>query len=271
MKTYILALSFAGLVLLPFNRSEAQNSGANNSQDRLLAAVSWYQNSGEMTALYFQGFNIAHQRLSKAVTAHKSGKPLAVVVDIDETMLDNSPYECTLITKGDDRNGWKNWTDKAIAKPLPGALEFAKYAQSKNVEVFYITNRDNQERKTTLLNLNTAGFPYANEGHLLTRGDTSYAMGNTSSKEGRRTKVASTHQIVLLLGDNLNDFSNVFEDRHINNGKEAVAKNMEQFGVKFIILPNPMYGAWEKPVYDFKDGLTDAQKAEMMRSKLKGQ
>ncbi|MBK7031598.1 MAG: hypothetical protein IPH45_21455 [Bacteroidales bacterium] len=66
---------------------------------------------------------------------------MAVIVDIDETMLDNSPYESILINKGDDRNGWKNWTDKAIASPLPGALEFAWYAHSKKVDVFYITNR----------------------------------------------------------------------------------------------------------------------------------
>jgi len=269
MKAYYYPFLLAVILIIPFNRAASQNEVPSKPQDRLLAAVSWYQNSAEMTALYYQGFNIAHQRLGKAVKDNKKRKPLAVVVDIDETMLDNSPYESVLINQGDDRNGWKNWTDNAAAFPLPGALEFAMYAKSKKVEIFYITNRDDEERKPTLRNLQSFGFPYADESHLLTRGDTAYSNGNTSSKEGRRTKVVSTHKIILLIGDNLNDFATVFEDRNVNNGKEAVALNREQFGKTFIILPNPMYGAWEKPVYDYRNGLSETEKAGLMRSKLK--
>ncbi|NVO19934.1 MAG: 5'-nucleotidase, lipoprotein e(P4) family [Bacteroidetes bacterium] len=269
MKTSVFFPLFLFAILLTAKQASSQNKTDVKPNDRLLSAVSWYQNSGEMEALYYQGFNIAHERVAKALLTHKSGKPLAVVVDIDETMLDNSPYETSLIQQGEDKNGWKKWTEKAAAKPLPGALEFASYAQSKKVDVFYITNRDNTERKSTLANLVSAGFPYATEDHLLTRGDTAFSMGNTSSKEGRRTKVSQTHEIVVLLGDNLNDFSNVFENRHENNGKAAVQQNMEAFGKKFIILPNPMYGAWEKPVYDYKEGISEEKKAELMREKLK--
>lgn len=267
MKSMLYTFLLAGALLFPFSQAQSQTEG--KSEDRLLASVSWYQNSAEMVALYYQGFNIAHQRLATAIKAHKTGKPLAVVVDIDETMLDNSPYESVLINKGDDSKGWKSWTDKAAAKALPGALDFANFAKSKKVEVFYITNRDNAERTPTLKNLNSEGFPFADESHLLTRGDTSWAMGNTSSKEGRRTKVSKSHEIVLLIGDNLNDFSNVFEDRKVNNGKDAVEKMRIEFGKKFIVLPNPMYGAWEKPVYDFKNNLSESEKAELMRKKLK--
>jgi 5'-nucleotidase (lipoprotein e(P4) family) len=269
MRSILFALLLTSVILFPFNTVVSQNDVSGKTQDRLLASVSWYQNSGEMMALYYQGFNIAKQRLNQAVEVNPTGRLLAVVVDIDETMLDNSPYESYLIKHGDDRTGWTNWTEKSTAKALPGALEFARYADSLKVEVFYITNRDNDERKSTLMNLSSEGFPFANEEHLLTRGDTAYAMGNTSSKVGRRTKVSATHDIVLLIGDNLNDFSGVFEDRSTNNGKEAVVNNRDQFGKKFIILPNPMYGAWEKPVFDYKNGLSESQKAELMRSKLR--
>jgi 5'-nucleotidase (lipoprotein e(P4) family) len=95
-------------------------------------------------------------------------------------------------------------------------------------------------------------------------------MGNTSSKTGRRTKVAENHEIILLIGDNLNDFSDVFEDRSTNNGKDAVAINQLQFGQKFIILPNPMYGAWEKPLLNYKDGLNDEEKTQLLKAKLIG-
>jgi 5'-nucleotidase (lipoprotein e(P4) family) len=240
-----------------------------NEFDKLLTSVSWYQHSAEMNALYHQGFNIAKERLDKVLEANKQGKPLAVVVDIDETMLDNSPFETTLILKGETKNGWNEWTDQARAEALPGALEFARYAQSKNVDIFYVTNRDSSERSSTLKNLDSLGFPNATQDHLLTRDDTSFSTGNTSSKAGRRAKVASTHEIVLLIGDNLNDFSEVFEDRKANDGKAAVEENKELFGRKFIILPNPIYGAWEKPLIDFKKDLSESEKSELMKAKLK--
>jgi 5'-nucleotidase (lipoprotein e(P4) family) len=106
---------------------------------------------------------------------------------------------------------------------------------------------------------------------LLTKSDLSYSSGNTSSKTGRRAKVAENHSIILLIGDNLNDFSEIFEDRNADNAKDAVQKNQELFGQKFIILPNPMYGAWEKPVYDYKEGISDADKTLLLKSKLKTQ
>ncbi len=234
-------------------------------------SVAWYQHSAEMAALYYQGFNIAQQRLNEAINANKHTKPLAVVVDIDETMLDNSPFEAMLITNADDLKGWYNWTAKATAKALPGSLAFAKYAQSNDVEIFFVTNRDDSERAVTLKNLAEAGFPYATEDHLLTKSDLSYSTGNTSSKVGRRAKVSENHEIVLLIGDNLNDFSGEFEDRSVNNGKEAVLKNHEQFGQKFIVLPNPMYGAWEKPLYNYRDGLGDEEKTKLLKSKLRNE
>lgn len=235
--------------------------------DRLLNAVAWYQHSGEMQALYYQGFNIARERVDMALKSMIM-QPLAVVVDIDETMLDNSPYETEVIMKGEERNGWTGWTNKASAKALPGALEFANYARDNNVAVYYITNRDDTERKATLQNLISLGFPFSDEEHLLTRSDTAYSSGNTSSKMGRRAKVAATHFIVVLIGDNLNDFSEMFEDRSVNDGKEAVEKNQEMFGRKFIILPNPMYGAWEWPLYDYNKKLDENGKANKLRGKL---
>jgi 5'-nucleotidase (lipoprotein e(P4) family) len=183
-------------------------------------------------------------------------------------MLDNSPFETAVINSDDSLSVWYNWTTKARAKALPGALEFARYAQSKGIEIFYITNRDNNERISTLKNLQAEGFPFADEDHLLTKSDLSFITGNTSSKAGRRAKVAENHEIFLLIGDNLNDFSELFEDRSYNDGKASVEKNREQFGKKFIILPNPMYGAWEKPLYNYREGLNDDEKTQLLKGKL---
>jgi 5'-nucleotidase (lipoprotein e(P4) family) len=247
-----------------------EKSNVNNySNDKLLMAVSCYQHSSEVAALYHQGFNIAKFRLDHAIKAKSMGKPFAVVVDIDETMIDNSPFETTLFSKAYKLSDWYAWTSIASAKALPGALDFAKYAQSQHVEIFYITNRDDSERVGTLKNLENVGFPFADEKHLLTKSDLFESTGNTSSKEGRRRKVAENYEIALLIGDNLNDFSQIFEDRNQNNGKDAVEKNKEQFGKKFIVMPNPMYGAWEKPLYNYKEGLDENEKTRMLRAKLK--
>jgi 5'-nucleotidase (lipoprotein e(P4) family) len=268
MKFRVFSFTLLAIVLATPGIAQNKTILKTDPNDKLLVAVSWYEHAAEMTALYYQGFNIAKLRLDEAVASGIKTKPLAVVVDIDETMLNNSPFETMLIDSADNLAGWQNWTSKASAKPLPGALEFVKYAESKGVEVFYITNRDDNERLVTIKNLVNAGFPFATEDHLYTKSDLSYSTGNTSSKAGRRAKVAENHEIILLIGDNLNDFSEVFEDRSKNDGKETVEQNREQFGKKFIILPNPIYGAWEKPLYNYRDGLNDTEKTILLKEKL---
>ena len=268
MKLNLFTIILVSAVLISCSSTQKTTIPGTSKNERLLMSVAWFQHSAEMRALFYQGFNIAQQRLDEAVDKKSTGKPLAVVVDIDETMLDNSPFETAVINSDDNLSGWYNWTREARAKALPGALEFADYAKSKNVEIFYITNRDDNERAVTLKNLQNEKFPFATDDHLLTRSDLSYSAGNTSSKAGRRAKVSENFEIILLIGDNLNDFSEFFEDRSSNNGKAAVDKDRELFGKKFIVLPNPMYGAWEKPLYDYKDGLSDEEKSELMKSKL---
>ena len=271
MKLKIYSALFFTLLLVSCGTSKKTSNSAKIPDDKLVLAVAWYQHSAEMAALYYQGFNIASQRLVEAVALNKAGKSLAVIVYIDETMLDNSPFETALMNNANFSEGWNDWTNKAEAKALPGALEFANYAKSKKVDVFYITNRNDSERKPTLLNLQKVGFPFSTDDHLLTRSDPSASTGNTSSKAGRRAKVAEKHEIILLIGDNLNDFSEMFEDRKTNGGKLAVDRNREDFGRKFIVLPNPMYGAWEKPLYDYREGLSEKEKTQLLRGKLKGE
>lgn len=266
MKYLLLSVILATSLIISCNSGNRNKPG--RDFEKLITASSWYQHSAEMNALYYQGFNIARERVETELQKPGNGKPLAVVVDIDETMLDNSPYETELIKNGESKDGWHKWTEKASARALPGALDFAKFAEGKQVAVFYVTNRDSSERESTLRNLAKLGFPYADQEHLLTRGDTSFANGNVSSKAGRRAKVASTHNIILLIGDNLNDFSEIFENRKTNMGKDAVAENAALFGKRYIILPNPMYGAWEKPLFDYQDKLSEREKTQLMVEKL---
>ena len=106
-------------------------------------ATLWMQTSAEFRALCYQAFNLARMNLNAFLDSHKSGKPVAVIVDADETVIDNSAYEAFLIVQnfGYSSKTWNPWMQAAQATAMPGALEFLKYAQSRNVEIFYVTNR----------------------------------------------------------------------------------------------------------------------------------
>lgn len=225
-------------------------------------AVLWQQTSGEYRALAFQAYNFAKLSLKEALWQQANGKHNCVIVDADETVLDNSAFQGHEIKKGVSfvPEDWAKWTSLAIADTVPGALAFLKFAASKKVETFYITNRDEAEYAGTLKNLQKFGFPNADEAHLLVK-------TTTSDKEPRRQKVLENYNVLLLCGDNLSDFSNVFY-REQKNTKEQVDAAQQLFGTKFIVLPNPMYGDWEKPLYK-GDKLSEADKAKQRLERLK--
>jgi 5'-nucleotidase (lipoprotein e(P4) family) len=127
------------------------------------------------------------------------------------------------------------------------------------VRVFYVTNRKLVEKDATAANLKKLGFPDVSDQTLLVRTDP-----NNSSKEPRRNHISRRHRIVLLVGDNLNDFDKVFEEAKTVTGRlAAVEKEKNQFSVRFIVLPNVMYGDWENAAYDPK--LPEDQKAARRR------
>jgi len=210
-------------------------------QDHLLQATIWYQQSAELRALYYQAYNWAARELDQRIT-EGSVKPLAVVLDIDETVLDNSPQTARQLIEGSPFSDqmWDEWCSLAEAAPLPGALDFTRKAEIRGVEVFYISNRGIHLLDATIRNLREAGFPYADSSHVLLKTE-------TPGKEIRREKVRESHEVVMLLGDNLGDFSGIFDNRMEGNAAQQVMERSELFGTTFIILPNPLYGSWEKP------------------------
>lgn len=235
----------------------------NANNDFIIAATLFQQSAAEKRALSYQAYNTAKLMLNNALKSARLTKKLAVVVDIDETVLDNSPFEAkSIIENTDYPKYWKEWCDLAIAKPIAGSLEFLNYAKSKGVDVFYITNRKIELKESTIKNLKEKGFPDADSDHLLMRTE-------TSDKELRRKKVEESHYIVLLIGDNLGDFLSVFDNAEIEKRFDLTDSIKNEFGSRFIVLPNPMYGNWLNLLTSDNKELTKEQKIKALKKHLK--
>lgn len=209
-----------------------------------LFTSAWIQHSDEYRALCLQAYNIATERVKALTESPKGNKPMAIVTDIDETILDNTPSYVyrALHGKTYDHESWEKWCAQADADTLAGSLTFFKYAAEKGMTIFYVTNRESNLRQETLKNLRRYGFPFANEEHLFTKDD-------MSSKESRRNIIEKDYEIVMLIGDNLGDFSQLFDTRDGGERRQALKQMADEFGNRFIVLPNPVYGVWESIWY----------------------
>jgi len=253
-----------------------------------LNAVAWTQNASEHDFIYLQTFRDAQEKLLKAKqdpnwdalpkddrAAHASLKGLkpAVVLDIDETALDNSPYQARLIRAGGEFNeaDWAAWCKEAIARPLPGALAFTKFAAEHGIAVIYISNRAKDLDEATLANLRSAGFPVAGKESFLGLGTFVDGCEQVGSEKGcRRQLVAKNYRVLMQFGDQIGDFANV-----LGNNAEGRTKAMAPYtawiGERWFVLPNPTYGSWEPALFDNDFSLPRAErrqkKIESLRTK----
>ena len=249
----------------------SRQNGTDNEYQ--VGAILWTQSSAEYRALAYQAFSLARLRLDQelasrgSVRAVRSAKAPAVVVDVDETVLDNSRFQAELVLRGAayTPEAWKEWCDRAEAGAVPGAVEFLNYAYRRGVHVFYITNRRQPEKAGTVTNLKKLGFPDVREDTVVVR-----EQGTTASKESRRQNVSARYRIVMLVGDNLNDFNDDFSGKSIAERKAQVDRERPEFGSRFIVLPNPMYGDWESAVYGNQSGLSDSDRHASRRAALRG-
>jgi 5'-nucleotidase (lipoprotein e(P4) family) len=226
-------------------------------------AALWQQRSAEYKALCFQAYNIAKEKLDLYLT-QPGNQPFAVVTDVDETVLDNSPYTVHQSLKAElySDSSWMEWTARAECDTVPGALSFLKYAAGRGVQVFYVTNRLEAERNATLANLQKWDFPNADTEHLLMK-------TKTSGKDERRASVASRFNILLFMGDNLGDFSGIFDHRSYQKRDSLAEANAGSFGRRFIVLPNAMYGEWQGALLEYNYRLPKEKQDSVLKKWLK--
>jgi len=268
----LLLCSVLSTYFVTISTAEQANRPAPATADNeyQVGAVLYMQTAAEYRALAYQAFNLARWQLdadldkknAKKLPKAERSKPRAVMVDIDETVLDNSPAQAYLIKNRLpwDLKAWYAWGEMRKAKPIPGAVDFLNYADSKGVRVFFVSNRDEVQKQATIDNLKNAGFNNVSGENVLLRTD-------TSSKEPRRKIILQKYRIVFFMGDNLDDHSTVFEKRSIPDRFAEADKLKDLFGKKYILLPNAIYGTWENAIYDHKL-LSDAEKAERRANAL---
>jgi|ERR1041385_1536075 5'-nucleotidase (lipoprotein e(P4) family) len=257
----------AALALVLILNGFAWSQTAKELADReySVGATLWQQSSGEHRALCYQAFALARLLLDRDLKS-RTRQRRAIIVDVDDTMLDTSRYEAWLVKENKSYpQEWTDWINRAEFPPVPGAVEFLNYANSRGVQVFYVTNRRLNEKDGTARNLRQAGFPAVNDQTLLVRTDP-----QSDTKEPRRREIGAKYHVVLLMGDDLNDFSGVFElSRTAKARLVAADQNKNQFGARFIVLPNPMYGNWENSLYEYNFKLSEKAKSEKRHSLLK--
>ena len=219
----------------------------------------WVQTALEYRASTEQAYRLAALQLDTALkdrswtaaieqASDAAALPPAVVLDIDETVLDNSPFQARLVRDAAtySEEAWQKWVAETRATAIPGAREFTQYAAQKGVAVFYISNRMSVTEAPTRTNLQALGFPLDEKvDTVLTRGER--PEWAASSKGPRRAFVAASYRILLLIGDDLGDFvvnaSGTPDDRLAHT-----ASNDDWWGRRWIMIPNPTYGSWERAV-----------------------
>jgi acid phosphatase len=230
-----------------------------------LNAVAWFQTSAEARLVYEETYRAATDRLSAALrdrkwdalpkeertNAYAKLKP-AVILDVDETVLDNSPYQARLIRDGRDYDeaSWADWVHERAARALPGALVFANAAAKKGIRVIYLSNRSQDLNADTLANLRALGFPVADDSVFLGLG--TYVKDceqNGSEKTCRRQLIGRDYRVLMQFGDQLGDFVQLLANTP--DGRAATIKPYAGWiGERWFVLPNPTYGSWEPALFN---------------------
>lgn len=258
MNKKILSLFLTGVISLGVGAAGGtvwQQNNKHLSEGNILA-VNWQQTSGEVNALRSQAFNSAKKSIDNIVK-NTTKKPYAVVLDIDETVLDNAPHAGYLIKEAEKftNENFNEWCNKAKAKPIAGAVDFTNYAQKKGVEVFYVSNRDTKVIDATLKNLREVGLANPDREHVILK-------QSTNNKEQRWDTIKENYNLVMYCGDNLGDFPEHTANKTPEERVKIANKCANKFGEYYIILPNALYGDFEASLYNW-----DLKKSE--KSKLK--
>jgi len=240
-------------------------AASTTSADDNLNAVVWMQRAVEHDLIYVQTYRDAQAHLLAAMkdkqwdalakddrVAPLAGLKPAVVLDIDETVLDNSPYQARLIKNGGEFNeaDWAAWCKEQKARALPGVVEFTQFAAQHGIAVIYVSNRAKDLDEATLANLRQAGLPVSGPEAFLGLGTFVQDCEQVGTEKGcRRQLISRKYRVLMQFGDQIGDFANVLANTDEGRQK-AIAPYMAWIGTRWFVLPNPSYGSWEPALFN---------------------
>lgn len=244
--------------------------------DDNLNAVLWDQTAVEAKGNALGAFALARIRLDEALAdpswtaapAEQTGDfkdfPPAIVLDVDDTLLNTSNYQAWNVKAGTrfSPQTWTQYVKAQIDTPIPGAVEFTQYAASKGVKVFYVTNRTKEEEEPTVQLMTKLGFPAG--GNVDTFLSAKEQPDWTSAKGTRRAVIAKDYRILLLVGDNFGDFTDAYKGTPEEREK-VFADNAARWGHDWIVIANPTYGSFESAPYkgDYKLSAEEQRKLKL--------
>lgn len=271
-------LFLASACLLTTALAGCQQTPPANDQ---LDAVLWTQTSIEHELIYRQLFANATRQLDIALAdpnwdalplpARKlTGLPPGVIVDIDETLLDNVPLNARDIINNQvySYDRWNTWVEQAKAQALPGSVAFLQAARQKGIKVYYLTNREHSQVAATAENLRLRGFPIESDAQILAASTpTGHCESAGYGKNCRRQWVASHARVLLMAGDSLGDFVQA-EHNTLDAQRKAVEPYVNWLGQRWFLLPNPSYGNWYSAPYGDDESLPFAHKRRLKQGAL---
>ena len=232
-----------------------------------LNAVLWVQASAEYRASTETIYRAAADKLDVALkeknwdalvpgerdnAGQTAGLKPAVVMDVDETVLDNSPYQARLIRDNAEYSdpSWDLWVAEKKARAVPGVVEFAKAAAARGVTILYLSNRAVHLKDATIANLEAVGMPVASDDVFLGLGTVVPGCEqNGSEKNCRRRLAGREYRVLMQFGDQLGDFVEI-----VANTPQGRAGLLDEygdwFGERWWMLPNPTYGSWEPALFN---------------------
>jgi len=240
----------------------------------LLYPAAWTDTSAEYQASVLQTYVAATARLDEAlntpdfralppVNPHDRDLPPAVILDLDETVISNGPFDSYLVRHNEtyDPTAWRAWVKCAEAPALPGAIEFLQACHKQGIKIFYVTNREAGEEADTRRNLIAidAPLPQSYDCMLMKNEQPNW----TSDKSSRRAFVAQNHRVIMLFGDDFNDFV-AAKDKTPAERRQLFNEHARHWGRQWFLLPNPVYGSWEESLINGNYSLPEAERHQLM-------
>lgn len=231
------------VLLIPaFGRAAAADNPPND--------VLWVQKSVEYAAICHQTYRAAWESVLR-MAAQEQGN-FAVVLDLDETVIDNTRYQIERWKMGISHNSesWRKWVEREEAGLVPGAKTFLKNVRTlgSRAHIVYITNRKAKQDNSTIANLKKLGV-WSEHDLLLAR------QSELDNKIVRRSCIESgtgrcekngPMKIIALFGDNIKDFVDVRDSAHAARLRNEEMPSDPAWGTRYFVLPNPMYGSFNR-------------------------